>query len=254
MSEQFPDFNQVIALHTAKGLEWDLISEMAPLLPRGWWELARLSSEYRIEFTHEFWQSKFPYVEAGIFENFFTHLEDIGIFAVQAKKEGPFDVHMVYTLKDGAGFFQGEPPASVVTTHNLSQKFGNLSFPLDYLAFLEIHDGFSKYTDTGMIKSRDMARAYQKFQQLLSNEIVVNTDGNAVESESLVPFYESSVLHCYQCFYTDWYPKEEVGNVFFSEYERTISDVSDPYLLKENQAFPTFTDWLKFYLEEDWHL
>jgi hypothetical protein len=253
-------FHQVIALHESPDLKWETIRNLAPLLPRGWYELARLSLEDRIEFTHDYWQSKLPFMaELGVAQerklrNFFQNLEEIGIYVTQAKKGGAFDVHMVYSLKGAAGFFQGSPPATDETLDTLIRLFGHIHFPPDYLAFLCIHDGFSKYTDTGVIKSRDMAKTYQKLQHLLAEEILVSPDGQLIDPENLIPFYESVGLHCYQCFYADWYPVEEMGNVYFSEYDRTMSNFLDPESLEDNLAFPSFIGWLIFYLEDIGHV
>ena len=253
-------FHQVIVLHESPHLEWGDMTRQAPLLPRGWFELSKLAVEDRIEFTHEYWQSKLPLdtVESAYLEkrlsDFFENLEEIGIFATQANKGGPFEVHMVYSQKEGSSFFQGGPPASEESIAALVKRFGHINLPADYLAFLRIHDGFSKYTDTGLIKSRDMAQMYQKLQRLLSEEILVRPDGQVIDPENLIPFYESFGLHCYQCFYADWYPSEDMGNVYFSEQDRSISNYFDDAALEENLSFPTFLGWLVHYLEDIWQL
>jgi hypothetical protein len=246
-------FNEVIPLHETSCFEWETLSRKAPLLPRGWFELAHLALEDRIEFTQEYWQSKLPFecasadVEKGICA-FFERLEDIGFFLTQEKKGSVFTPHMVYSFKNGTGFFQGGPPASAATKEILLKRFGKINFPIDYLAFLEIHDGFSKYTDTGIIKSRDMAQVYQRLQHLLSEEVLIGA-GRVIDQENLIPFYESTILHCYQCFYSDWYPEIDMGNIYFSAHDRSISNYHD-YRFEENLAFPTFLGWLKFYLED----
>lgn len=253
-------FHQVIALHQEPDLNWDELSRQAPLLPRGWFELSRLSSEDRIEFTREYWLAKLPFISPNEshleerLDTFFESLEAIEIFVTQTKVDQPFDVHMVYGLKEAAGFFHGGPPASELTLDNLRKQFAHVNLPPDYLAFLQIHDGFSKYTDTGLLKSRDMARTFQHLQQLLSEEILVRPDGQGIDPSSLIPFYESFGLHCYQCFYADWYPEEEMGNIYFSEPDRTISNFLDRNHLEENLAFTTFLGWLVFYLEDIWHI
>lgn len=251
-------FHEVVALHERKDLSWDTLVEKIPLLPRGWFELSRLNAEDRIEFTRDYWLAKLPLVtldEAHLqkrLEDFFSTLEEIGIFATQTKEGHPFDVHMVYSLKDEEGYFQGGPPASDEAVSSLVKQFGQVILPPDYLAFLKIHDGFSKYTDTGLIKSKEMARIYQRFQQMLADELLIQTDRQIINGASLIPFYESFGLHCYQCFYADWYPKGEMGSVYFSDYDHTISllDATHP---EESLAFPTFFSWLIFYLEDLWH-
>jgi hypothetical protein len=253
-------FHQVIALHEAHDVRWDNLAKQAPLLPRGWFELSRIAMEDRIEFTQEFWHSKLPFIGSESvhlekrMSEFFENLEEIGIYLVQAKKDGPFDAHMVYSQKGATGFFQGCPPASDEAVESLVKSFGHINFPPDYLAFLRIHDGFSKYTDTGLIKARNMAQTYQKLQHLLADEILVRPDGQVIVCENLIPFYESFGLHCYQCFYADWYPEEEMGNVYFSENDRSISNYQDSPALEEHLAFSSFLGWLVFYLEDIWQL
>jgi hypothetical protein len=252
-------FNQVIALHESPGMDWETLTSLSPLLPRGWYELSRLPLADRIEFTHDYWQSKLPFILSASahlerrLAEFFENLDEIGIYITQAKKNSPFEVHMVYSLKAAMGFFQGSPPAGDETLDSLMKRFGNINFPPDYLAFLRIHDGFSKYTDTGLIKTRDMAQVYQRLQHLLADEVLVRPDGQIIDPENLIPFYESFGLHCYQCFYADWYPEQEMGNVYFSEHDRAISNYLDSYNLEENLAFPSFIGWLIFYLEDIWH-
>ncbi len=249
-------FHKVIALHEEPDLTWEFLNSQVPALPRGWYELSRLPASYRIEFTRDYWLSKIPNtlrdnenLERRII-SFFDELEELGIYATQTSPGLPFDVHMVYGLKDAAAFFNGSPPASLDTINNLEKQFGTISFPRDYLNFLQIHDGFCKYTDTGLIKTRDMVKTYLKFQQLLGDEVIVAAQGQIINPSSLIPFYESYGLHCYQCFFTDWYEGEEMGNVFFSEQEKLMSNFLDANHLQENMAFPTFLDWLLFYLED----
>ncbi len=253
-------FHKVVALHEERDLEWEALSGQIPLLSRGWFELSRLPKEDRIEFTREFWLAKLPFIspnESHLEERlytFFESLEDIEIFATQAKENQPFEVHMIYGLKENVGFFHGEPPIKESGLESLAKQFAHVNLPPDYIAFLQIHDGFSKYTDTGLIKSRDMARTFQHFQHLLAEELLVRPDGQVIDPSSLIPFYESFGLHCYQCFYADWYPDEEIGNIYFSEPDRTMSNFLDRNRLSENLAFSTFLGWLVFYLEDIWHI
>jgi hypothetical protein len=53
----------------------------------------------------------------------------------------------------------------------------------------------------------------------------------------------------YQCFWAEWYPEQEMGNVYYSGESKTISDVFGSFSSSETMAFTTFTDWLMFYLE-----
>lgn len=250
-------FIKVLALHEEKKtLDWNELSEQIPLLSRGWFELSRLDAQDRIEFTRDFWLSKIPFVSHNDEEiekrllNFFDCVENIGIYATQIGVNIPFEIHMIYELKDEKGYFNASPPATAKNISHFQKQFGNIYFPQDYLNFLQIHDGFCKYTDTGLIKIRDMSKTYLKFQKILEDEAILTPLGEVLNPSSLIPFYESYGLHCYQCFLKDWCPIEEMGNVYFSESERIISDYHDVHRLEENLAFPTFLDWLLNYLEE----
>ena len=252
-------FHKVISL-TEEKFEWEALQKNMPALPRGWFELSRLEKEERLEFTRDFWLSKLLFSSTDTaryekrFEDFFENLEDVEIFACQVTEKEPFELHMIYSMADATGFFQGIPPANPGMIETLQKQFSNCQLPPDYLAFLEIHDGFSKYTDTGVLRTKQMAKTYQQLQQLLSEEVLVRPDGEVIDPKSLIPFYESFGLHSYQCFYSDWYPEDEMGNVYFSEHDRTISNFLNENKLEENLAFPTYLGWLVFYLEDIWHL
>ncbi|MCB1181487.1 MAG: SMI1/KNR4 family protein [Chlamydiia bacterium] len=249
-------FHKVIALHEEKDLDWSKVSRAMPVLPRGWYELSRLPVEDRIEFTRVFWLAKLPdsaFVNE-IFEkrivSFFDQIEEIGIYATKVAERLPFEIHMVYGLANASGFFVGFPPATINHIENLEKQFSNVGLPSDYIGFLQIHDGFSKYTDTGLIKIREMSKTYLKFQQMLGEEIIVAPDGQVISPSSLIPFYESYGLHCYQCFFTEWCPSGEMGNIYFSEHEKMMSNFFDSTSTTSQLAFPTFLDWLCFYLED----
>lgn len=253
-------FHRVIALHESPKATWESVSELAPLLPRGWYELARLPLEDRLEFTCDFWLSQLPFVSPGgerlqeRLGEFFAEVDEIGIFLTQTNANSPFDVHMVYSLQGATGFFQGAPPAPKESLALLEKRFPGVDFPSDYLAFLAIHDGFSKYTDTGILSTHEVGLVYQKLQHLLAGEMLLRPDGELIDPKSLIPFYESQHLHVYQCFYTDWHPGSEMGNVYFTEHEREISNYLNENALEDNLAFPTFLSWLVFYLEDICHL
>lgn len=252
-------FHKVICLNEEK-FDWETLHKNMPQLPRGWFELSRLDKEERLEFTRDFWLSKLLFTSGAMaryqhrLEEFFETLEDVEIFACQVAPKEPFELHMVYSLVDATGFFQGMPPASPEKIATLNKQFDAYNLPADYLAFLEIHDGFSKYTDSGLIFTSSMPKVYRQLQESLSDEVLIRPDGQLINPHSLIPFYESFGLHSYQCFYSEWYPEEEMGNVFFSEPDRAISNFLNEERLEENLAFSTFLGWLVFYLEDIWHL
>lgn len=247
------NFHSVIALHEAPDIGWKALYAQVPSLSRGWWELAQLNSKDRIEFTRDFWYSKLPYRPGmnEFLERFFASLDDIGIFLTQKKFEDPYLAHMVYSIKDNGGFFHGNPPMHEKNQRGLQKCFQDNALPADYLAFLQMHDGFCKTTDcTGVIASENVPAVYERLQDFLQKQDPITTDkGSVVNPKTLIPFYESFGMPFYQCFWSEWYPEHEMGNVYYSGVDRTISDISSYKIGSESMAFATFIDWLMFYLE-----
>jgi hypothetical protein len=247
-------FHKVIALHEDPLLDWSDAVKIAPSLCRGWYELAQLPLQDRIEFTREFWLTKLPYhPNLNMFlSQFFTSLDDVGIFLTQQRYEDPFIAHLVYSLSDNNGFFHGESPATEAEIIRLQKDFPNYILPADYLAFLQIHNGFAKLTDTGITPSTKMKESYEAFQQLLQEEEepITTSSRASVNPASLIPFYESFGMPFFQCFWGEWYPEQEMGNVYYSALSRTISTCDKENESAETMAFQTFLDWLMFYLEK----
>lgn len=247
------NFHAVISLHEAPGISWEEVSAKAPELPRGWFELAHLDPKDRIEFTRDFWLMKIPY-RAGLdtfINRFFSSLDEVCIFLTQKKFSDPFEAHLVYSLKGNSGFYQGLAPATEKEQVTLKAAFPDFVLPADYLAFLHIHNGFSKTTDcTGVTCTKGVVDLYKTLQQFLKQrDPIMTSKGTAVNPETLIPFYESFGMPFYQCFWAEWYPEQEMGNVYYSGEAQTISDVYRGKTSAETMAFPTFTDWLMFYLE-----
>jgi len=254
-SDQHPEghFHKVIALHEAPDIDWEEISQQVPRLTRGWYELSRLKSQDRIDFTRDFWLSKIPFHPrlTNFLLGFFASLDDIGVYIIQKKFEDPLDVHLVYSLTGDSGFFHGEVPATTEEIIALQKGFPEIIFPLDYVAFLEIHNGFAKWTDTGITMTSKMLENYRAFQNMLANEDpLTSSKGEEINPQTLIPFYESYSMPFFQCFWAEWYPEVEMGNVYYSGLTKSVSDVYCPDCSTETMAFPTFTDWLIFYLEK----
>lgn len=248
------NFHKVIPLHESPHITWESISKLVPKLSKGWYELAHLPVKDRIEFTRDYWLAKMPYHPKfpDFLMRFFDNLDDIAIYVIQRKFDDPYDANMVYSLKGDTGFFRGALPATDDETLALQRSFPDTLLPTDYLSFLQIHDGFCKTTDcTGLIPSSQMADAYREFQEIIQVEGHLTTNhGTDVNPKKVIPFYESFGMPFFQCFWAEWYPEQEMGNVYYSGLTRTISDVvgsSDPS--SETMAFSTFTDWLMFYME-----
>ncbi len=247
------NFHAVISLHEAPDVRWEEISAKTPLLPRGWYELAHLDSKDRVEFTRDFWMMKIPYRErlTPFIDRFFSSVDDICVFLTQKKFSDPFEAHLVYSLRGNTGFYQGLPPITEKNQAALQAAFPKYLLPPDYLAFLQIHDGFSKTTDcTGLTHSLGVIELYQIFQEFLAEkDPLLTSQGVPVNPETLIPFYESFGMPFYQCFWAEWYPEQEMGNVYYSGEAHTISDVFCGASSAETMAFATFTEWLMFYLE-----
>jgi hypothetical protein len=247
------NFHEVIALHGNKDILWDEVIEKVPTMSRGWYELSQLSSKDRIEFTFDRWTRTLlynPKLERCL-ERFFNSLDEIGIYLVQNKKGDTFEAQMVYSLADNNGFYRGGAPLDESLANNVKKLFPRWTLPEDFIAFLQIHDGFWKTTDcTGITRSSHILAQYGKFQDLLAKEPALSTTkGEPVDPKSLIPFYESFGMPYYQCFWGEWYPEQEMGNVYYSDESKAISDVKGPNPESETLAFPTFNDWLAFYLE-----
>ncbi len=249
------NFYKVIDLHSSPDVDWKSLQAIAPSLPRGWYELCQLSKEDRIQFTFEYWQSKLIYQPqvAESIASFFSQVNDVGVFLTQAQADSAFDAQMVYSLVDDRGFYRGYAPAKEDEIINLQKLFPSYILPQDYRVFLLIHDGFCKATDcTGVIRSGNLENRYREFLELIARLGPIKTEkGTFVDPKALIPFYESFGMPYYQCFWGEWYPEQEMGNVYYSSDSHTISEV-DPSkpLNPERMTFPTFIDWLFFYLEQ----
>lgn len=251
--EQIPIrlYHEVIGLHEAPKFTWEELSKKTPSLPRGWYELSHLNLPDRIEFIRDFWLSTLPYLpHFHVFlEKFFSRLDDIGIYLTQRHFDSEFECEVVYSLKDGSCFYHGSPPCSEDEIAHLNIEFEGV-LPEDFLAFLRIHDGFSKHSDTGIIKSKYLSAVRKQLQdefKQFRNE--TNAHNKPVDPTDLIPFYESFGRPSYQCFYALWTPSFQAGNIYCSTAEKILSDIQDLKRLQENLAFPTFLDWLIFYLE-----
>lgn len=249
------NFHKVIPLHDSIDFDWNTAKKKFPDLPKGWFELCELPKKDRIQFSLEFWLMKFPYHPSltEFLSHFFALLDDVGVFLTQKTAGKPFIPYMVYSLTEDRCFYRGAPPASDDDILNLQKSFSECILPKDYTSFLQIHNGFWKATDeTGIVSSANMERQMETFQQLLLSKPQLTTvKGRPVNPASLIPFYESFGMPYFQCFWTEWFPEKEMGNVYYSSALNTISDEDDENLTStENMSFPTFSDWLMFYLEQ----
>lgn len=246
-------FHEVITLHENPDLSWKEIHKKAPKLCKGWFELSKLSNRDRIDFTRDFWNSKIPYRPqlSEALSRFFSALDTIGLYLTKQKEDESFIPQMVYSFKEDGGFYHGQCPMVESELSTLRKSFADFILPKDYLAFLEIHNGFAKLTDSGIFSSSDMPMQYQLFQALLAKEEepLTTTRGVSVDPSSLIPFYKSFDMPFFQCFWKEWYPDDEMGTVYYSGVNHTISNPNSEDSA-ESMAFETFTDWLMFYIEK----
>jgi hypothetical protein len=244
-----PAFHAVLFLSENQE-SWDDASRKSAQLPRGWFELCRLSLEDRIGFVRDFWLNLLPYHPSfHLFINeFFGKLDDLGVILSQTKESNRWNVEMVYSLEDNRSFFRGLPPCSESELDELKSLF--VSLPRDFLAFMRIHNGFGKLSEMGLLRSEQITKVKQHLMdQFLWGERSLRLGNAIVDPGSLIPFYESYGLGSYQCFFNEWYPGSEMGNVYLSGIDYTISDYRNRKEWAEQMAFPTFLDWLAFYLE-----
>lgn len=246
------NFHKVISLNDPHA-NWEMGVQLVPKLCKGWYELTRLSIQDRIEFMRDFWLTKLSYHSHldEFLTRFFASLDDIVVYLIQKKFDDPYEAHLVYSLKDNNGFFRGSLPALDQEIVTMQKNFPGITFPKDYLAFLQIHNGFCKTTDcTGLYPSAVMKENYLAFQEILKKEdALTTTKGQIVDPAKLIPFYESFGMPYYQCFWAEWYPEQEMGNVYYSSTAHTISAVDGKEAASDSMAFTTFLDWLMFYME-----
>lgn len=246
-------FHRVIELNADQPADWATLQSLYPNLSRGWYELSHVAREDRVDFTRQHWLNTLPYQPKAHekIEAFFKRLDDVRVFITQETFDAPFEVQLIYSLKDNSGFYHGFAPATEEQRVRLQETFADFLLPEDYMAFLSLHDGFCKYLDTGLIRSAAMKPTYDGFQAFLEQQApLLNDKQEAINPKTLIPFYESFGLHCYQCFWSDWYPGQEMGNVYYSGIEKTLSEVTGVRSRAESLAFATFLDWFAFYIEE----
>jgi hypothetical protein len=254
-STSFPQgkFDRVISLDEVD-FPWKEIESLFPEFPRGWYELMEQSSEDRIEFCREYWLQSLPYHKKLVksVTNFFAKLDTILVFITQSEKNGPLTYEMVYSKKEDEGFYRGRAPLKAVEEKRLMEVFREDIPPEDYVDFLKIHNGFCKATDTtGILHSLKLPEMIEEFRLLVKKRGDLKTlDHTIVDPQSLYPFYQSFNLPCYHCFWKEWYPKQEMGVVYYSGEGHTISGKAEGAKEIEKLSFPTFSDWLSFYLEE----
>lgn len=239
-------FSDVIHVDDNMSLTWDELKKTAPLFPRGWFELVKLSKEDRSNFLRDFWLKQLPYTPLtdNFIFCFFDKVEDVTVFLTK-QNDSPYEVELVYSIYDDEGFFRGKPCSDNEIITNVNHVFGNM-LPADFLSFCKIHNGFAKNFDTGILPIDKLQAYFDRLQSfILEQNKSISIKNKDVDPSSLIPFYQDFGLNSFQCFYLDWYPGNSLGNVYYSGSDNTISNY-----LTDNIGFHSFIDWLMFYLEE----
>lgn len=244
-------FKEVLFLSDRKDLSYEAVSKLCYNLPRGWYELSRVSPKDRVDFTRDFWLDRLPFNPRAhpIFFEFFERLDDIAVILTKKIEDEPMDAELVYSLADNSSFFRGFPPCGDMDIQELHREIKS-SLPRDYLSFLRVHNGFGKLSEMGVLEIQELADAKRRvLELLLKADKHIETEGHDVDPGSLIPFFEALGLSSFQCFYEDWYPGSEMGNVYVSGIDFSISELSDKKAWGENLAFPSFSEWLAHYLQ-----
>lgn len=234
------NFEKVRVLSEEPEARWEQFAEELTDLPRGWFELSRISPRDRIDFIRDFWLHRIPFHPSirSIVSEFFDRLDDIAVVLRKEKEEDLWNAELVYSLRDNSCFFRGLPPPTEQDIAELRGEMG-VHFPRDYLAFIHIHNGFGKLSELGVLKIEEIPDARRRVMELvLQAEKTVQFGNAAVDAGSLIPFFEAYGLASFQCFYADWYPGSEMGNVYLSGIDYTLSGANE-----------TFLEWLAQYLQ-----
>ncbi|MBM3184403.1 MAG: SMI1/KNR4 family protein [Chlamydiae bacterium] len=243
------NFEEVLILLESDAKKWSEIERIIPEMPKGWFELSRVPSEDRIEFVRAYWQGRLPFqpkAHAAI-NRFFASLDDVGV--VLTKEKGKWTAQLIYSLMDHSSFFRGLPPVSEKDLADFRNEL-NVPFPNDWTSFVRIHNGFGKLSEIELLPVQEIPESKRRLMESFARHgKTVKSGQTIVDPSSLFPFYEVTELSSFQCFYADWYPGNEMGNVYFSGMDESLSDITRIEEWGENGAFLTFLDWLVSYLE-----
>ena len=228
---------------------WEELSQTG--VPRGWFELSRVSAPDRVEFTRDFWLGRLPFNPNATerISKFFDSLDDVGVVICRQTTEEPWRAELIYSLADNSSFFRGLPPAEEEEI-DWARASLRVELPRDYKSFNRIHNGFGKLTELGLISLDELSDTKERLlDQLLRADHPLGTSEQWINPYTLIPFYEVFGMGSYQCFCSEWYPGSEMGNLFYSGIDGTLSDVSERRSWAENLAYPTFAEWLAAFLE-----
>ena len=112
---------------------------------------------------------------------------------------------------------------------------------------MKIHNGFGKLLDTGILSIDEVEKKRVHILQMAMRNTIHSAE-KRVDPEILFPFYEVSGLNSFHCFLAGWFPEGEMGTVYFSGIDYTISDTG-VRRSRETGATARFGDWLISFLE-----
>ena len=220
-------------------------------LPKAWYELSRVCKEDRLDFIRDLWVRKFSFhLEASTaIEDFFDKLDDIIILVCRHSEEEPWQPEMVYSFADNSTFFRGLMPANDETIEQTKKQF-TCQLPKDFWAFNRLHNGFGRLSEIGILPLDELDDVRKDLIKAVKNtDKPLRMGAEWVDPNSLYPFYSEYGIGSFQCFNSNWYPGNEMGNVHFSGIDYTLSDTLERQDWPENLAFPTFLEWLAAFLQ-----
>lgn len=244
-------FSDIVIVDEKCFKTYEELNKLAYNFPKAWWELSKLQITDKIEFSRDFCLKILPYspdIYSFIYD-FFLNLNDILIIMTKKTNDEKYFVELVYSMQNNCTFFRGKPPLDSEIIRYVNSQFNDI-LPSDFLAFLKIHNGFAKNSDTGIIEAENIFEYTNNIRNLIENQkkrILCNE--HEIDPQDLIFFYQSYQRGDFQCFYTRWFPYSGIGNVSYSFKDNAISDYFDKTAWENNLAFPTFLNWLMFYLE-----
>ncbi|NGX56404.1 MAG: hypothetical protein K1060chlam5_00643 [Candidatus Anoxychlamydiales bacterium] len=243
-------FEDVIIFDKEK-MDFEKAKSLCFSFPKAWAELCQINKDLRIEFYRDYLLKILPYkpnVYSFIYD-FFSYLENLDVVFFKKNKTDNYECELVYSLKDIDTFFRGKEPLEEIEIKNINASFEML-LPRDYLTFLKVHKSFSKNDDTGVFDGRILKDMQNEFINFVENKnSQIRSDSFFIDPKTLIPFYQCYNKESFQCFFTQWFPIEEMGNVYYSGLDNQISDYHNMLNSSETLSFKSFLDWLIFYMD-----
>lgn len=252
MNTQVRDFYQreginIKFLKDEPSLDWNEAKKLG--VPRGWYELSKVSIEDRVDFVKALWLKtlSFHLRATEVIEEFFDSLDDIIVVACAESEDEPSRVELVYSFADNSTFFRGLVPAEEEDIFWAKRQL-EPDLPSDFWAFFRLHNGFGRRAELGLLALEDLEEARDRLiHRIVRSDKGLRLGGDPCDPYTLFPFFEQ--FGSFQCFAAGWYPESEMGNVYFSGIDYTVSNVGNRKTWTENFAYPTFLEWLAAYLE-----